>query len=102
MRLGLSMGVFDGRCFSGALTSSTRPSSACRRRAGSVVDARRVDRRPERSPASTYVYRTVGTGPIRKTPPPRSEMLLPQRPIARPSVHRRAARIAPWPSPRRS
>ena len=68
-----------------------RPWSSGRRRAGgAVVDARRVDRRPELSHTSTYVYRTVETGPMRKTP-----LLAPRccsaALIARPSVHRRGS-----------
>ena len=56
---------------------------------GAVADARRA-RRPELSHTSTYVYRTVETGPMRKTP-----LLAPRccsaALIARPSVHRRGS-----------
>ena len=98
MRLGLSMYLIIAL----ALTSSTRSSSSGRRGAGSVADARRA-RRPERSHTSTYVYRTVGTGPIRKTPPsaPRGSPIQ-RRLLHDPACTVEAARTAPWPSPRRS
>ena len=46
---------------------------------GAVADARRVDRRPERSHTSTYGYITVETGPTRKTPPSAPRCCSPQR-----------------------
>ena len=53
-----------------------RPPSSGRRHEGRWPTRERCVRRPERSHTSTYVYTTVETGPIRGTPPPRSERLL--------------------------